>query len=245
MMKVRRALSGLLFGTGCAVTFLGVLALLLPKINNTQLQLVLASFETPSRFAVVNAMNAFMRFALRQSWELLGVGVLCLGVGAWLFGRFTQPEAAPESPPASAPEPPAEVVDEPIAEQPNPFAVYRPEPSPTLFAPKAAPEPETISYAAYHRPILEENAIDPEPVRIPPSFAEESRAIASELGDESPSGLRMILRTPQPLEAAAPEAESAPIAAPASAADEKESPPSPVPPVSSRIRSTMGWHKQW
>ena len=246
-MKMRRVLSGLLFGLGCATTFVGFLALVLPSIENEQLKLVLASFEATSRFGLVNAINRFMRFAFRQSWELLGVGVLGVAVGAWLFNRFTQPEETAPAAPNPYQRPEAEPQPEPeehvLPEAPNPFAVYHPDPEAAIpsFAPKAVREPEANPFAAYHRPILEENPIEPEPVRIPPTFAEESRAIASSLGDESPSGSRMILRTPQPLEEAP---EPAPLAPPAA---EEEPPKQPVPtaPATSRIRSTMGWHKQW
>ena len=38
-MKVRRTIGGVLFGMGCAVTFVGILATVLPMIQNDQLQL--------------------------------------------------------------------------------------------------------------------------------------------------------------------------------------------------------------
>ena len=66
-MKVRRTIGGALFGIGCAVTFVGILATVLPMVQNDQLQLVLSSFEMPSGNLIVSAVNGAMTYALHHS----------------------------------------------------------------------------------------------------------------------------------------------------------------------------------
>ena len=70
-MKVRRTIGGALFGIGCAVTFVGILATVLPMVQNDQLQLVLSSFEMPSGNLIVSAimMGANIDYAIViSSW---------------------------------------------------------------------------------------------------------------------------------------------------------------------------------
>ena len=67
-MKVRRTIGGALFGIGCAVTFVGILATVLPMVQNDQLQLVLSSFEMPSGNLIVSAINGAMTYALHHCY---------------------------------------------------------------------------------------------------------------------------------------------------------------------------------
>jgi len=260
-MKLRRFLSGLLFGTGCALTFVGLLSVALPSISNPQLQLVLASFAEPSNHAFISLINRFMSFALSQSWRLFFIGLLIGIVGAWLLILFSPRKpltkrTVPPSEPSPAPQQPV-YEPQPMAEAeaPNPFAsgVYatqREEPV------KAAPP---LSFHA--RPMLEPNKVEEPPLYsfspdadAQPYFSArletESRAIQAEVGEASQSGSRILIR-PAPAaaeainEPAAPEppaAPPAPITAPV--LKPSTSPSSPVRTASSspRIRSTMGRH---
>ncbi len=85
---MRKLLSALLLGLGTATSFIGVLALLLSQTQNHQLRLIAASFDVPSRFGLVNVVNAMFRFSLDQSAQVLGVGLLVAIVGGYLVARF-------------------------------------------------------------------------------------------------------------------------------------------------------------
>ena len=74
-MKVRRTIGGALFGIGCAVTFVGILATVLPMVQNDQLQLVLSSFEMPSGNLIVSAVNGAMTYALHHCYGVLLCGI--------------------------------------------------------------------------------------------------------------------------------------------------------------------------
>ena len=63
-MKFRKTLGVLLTLLGCIAAFLGLAAAVVPLVSNAQLQLVLASFATPSRSLLVNAINQLMTFVL-------------------------------------------------------------------------------------------------------------------------------------------------------------------------------------
>ena len=112
----------------------------------------------------------------------------------------------------------------------KPFAVVTaPEPS---FMPDFAPsvqasQSRSPGFVFYDRPMLDANLVDEPPARTPVTFETESRAIVSETGSASPSGARMILRTPQP---------PMPDKTPAPAGEDT---PQPIRP---RIKSTMGKH---
>ena len=233
-MKFRRFASGLIFGLGCAFSFLGLMAIILPAIENPQMQLVLAGFEMSSAHPVVDAINRFMRFVFAQNWRVLYLGLLVTAAGALLLLRFTpKPKAVQE--PKEAPPAPQPVQPEP-AEKPNPYARV------TYHQPQAD---EKISCSFHQEPILERNVIDtpePEPVvevqpYFSPRFTFESRAMETETGSPSQSGSRILIRnTPEPI--AEPE-----IVSP------EPAPPSPAPAApptarmtSPRIRSTMGRH---
>ena len=235
-MKIRRMASGLLFGLGVSVVFIGALAVILPRLDNPQLQLFLKSFETTSRLAIVNAFNDVLLFVLKNSWQVLSVGALCVVLGIVLLLHFSEPEAQRELSEARY-QRPIEEKNPVVQEETNPFAV----------AEKEEPNPFGIDLLSYQRPLLEENRIDETLPHLPSSFAGESIAIRTESGTRSPSGARTIMRTPQPLaEIAAP---PAPVLPDSVIPDEQiPSPSEPSPslsPAPSRIRSTMGQHRQW
>ena len=80
-MKVRRTIGGVLFGMGCAVTFVGILATVLPMIQNDQLQLVLSSFEMPSSNLIVSAIKGLMTYALHHCYGVLLCGIVMMAAG--------------------------------------------------------------------------------------------------------------------------------------------------------------------
>lgn len=231
-MKIRRTLSELLFGLGCAVVFIGALAFILPGIENPQLKLFLASFESPSRFAVINAVNRFLVFTLAHGWQVLGVGALCLLLGMGLLLHFSDSGKPVETAEQPFQRPVREAVPTP-SDQPNPFAV----------AEHTEPDDFASRFLAYHRPLLEENRIDENSPYLPSNFPGESAAILSERGDASPSGARTILRTP--IEIKPEEPVSAPLPPLTPSVSAADAPVKSDQPASSRIRSTMGQHKQW
>src|SRR5699024_9915054 len=86
-MKVRRTIGGALFGIGCAVTFVGILATVLPMVQNDQLQLVLSSFEMPSGNLIVSAVNGAMTYALHHCYGVLLCGIAMMAVGMGILLR--------------------------------------------------------------------------------------------------------------------------------------------------------------
>lgn len=276
-MKVRRTLSGILFGVGCALTFIGLLALILPAIANDQLKLVLASFEAPSDHPFVRLINSGMSFALGHSWPVLFVGAALLAAGLIGFLLSSQEKKrAAQYEMYRRPEP---AVSEPLWEQPA-AEPYRPNPFADMalwdqqFAPVKRQEPVSDNpFTAYGGPMLERNRIEDVPTY---SFTPESYARPVE-----PSVQEPVVWQPEP------EAEPEPVAAPApeslqarplsaavslfSAAvpltppvrsSESSLPPAPAEEnpepvytpneepdaplqISSRIRSTMGRHREW
>ena len=80
-MKVRRTIGGMLFGIGCAVIFVGILATVLPMVQNDQLQLVLSSFEMPSGNLIVSAVNGAMTYALHHCYGVLLCGIVLMAAG--------------------------------------------------------------------------------------------------------------------------------------------------------------------
>ena len=242
-MKIRRTLSGLLFALGCAVCFIGVMALILPNIDNRQLQLVLASFQAPSSSAIVTIVNRMMSFSMANSWQVIGLGVLCVLIGGGLMVKWGE-ETAPkqEAPEAVFKRPDPQPDEQPSAPASAAYAVTEAKAEP-LFS-EEVPEIHS-SVLSYHTPLLEENRIDETRPHLPSSFASESLAIRTEVGDYSPSGTRAILRTPPPV-AVAPEPviQQQPTPPPVLIPEEK-----PVTrqaeQTPSRIRSTMGQHRQW
>lgn len=269
-MKFRRFLSGLLFGIGCALSFVAVLALLLPRVSNPQLRLVLGSFSMSSDNPAVQLINGAMRYALAQSWRVLLLGLLAAAVGACLLLHFTpkkrkprpavQPQAA-----LNAAEPETDAAHSPQA--PNPFAVG------TYLDQLPLREPQTsVSMLVHAQPILERNRIDDPPPSPDPApvydfdpghedkessepyfshcFERESKAIAAERAIPSQSGSSMLIRNVY-----APSAqreEPSPIMRSEPAVSQSEPPSGPaaslsaapaMPAFSPRIRSTMGRKK--
>jgi len=266
-MKFRRFLSGLLFGLGCALIFIGILTTVLPSVPNQQLQLVLGSFSLSSDNAIVQLINRAMSFALEKNWRVLVLGILTAAAGAWLLLSFTpkkqktQPKENEKPRPV---QPPA--VSEPendIAPKvPNPFAVatyldhlpLREARTDVSFIRHAAPilEPNRIEEAAL--PVLPvEDAsfqMDEKNVQIPePYFSNrletESRAIEAERAIPSQSGSSMLIRSTYD-EPSVSKAASLPTIESTLTEEVPARPPAPVstpsamPPFSPRIRSTMG-----
>lgn len=251
-MKLRRFLSGLLFGIGCALSFVGVLTLVLPEIPNPQLQLVLQSFSLSSDNAAVMLINRAMSFAIANSPRVLALGIIAAIAGACLLSHFT-PRQALSSLPASASskaiekvsEPPSEpVFAAPVQNEPdNPFAkaVY----SDHLPARPRNAAPSVLTHAS---PMLEKNRIEESPPDTAPyrsaRFAEEARSVEAQAAAPSPSGSRALFRAaaePAPVQLA----EKAPVIpeeAVVSQPPDSPLPSTPVPSLSPRIRSTMGQH---
>jgi len=192
-MKFRRFLSGLLFGLGCATAFIGLLAVVLPSIQNPQLQLVLSSFELEASHPLVNLINRWMRFSLQQNWRMLYLGILIAGAGAWLLLHFTPAkpwhhrQAISHTPQTEEWHP---------AEESNPFAVdcYNVQ----LHEKKL---PETVSAFLHSEPILDRNPIaESEESGVPlqpflsSRLAAEARAIETAVDSGSQSGNRMMIR---------------------------------------------------
>ena len=267
-MKFRRFLSGLVFGIGCALIFIGILSAVLPSVPNLQLQLVLGSFALSSENILIRLINRAMSYALAHSWRVLLLGVLSAGAGAFLLLHFTPkkllPSAVPkERPLPSAPFPVLEAEDAAIPQLPNPFAVGTYLDHLPLRESKA--EHSFIRHAA---PILELNKIEdspmpevsPVPAALPdrdvpnaepffsPHFEDESRAIESERGLPSQSGSRILIRSAFE-QVTVRERYESPKEEPAAVPlmEERTAPPAAqlsasasMPPFSPRIRSTMG-----
>ena len=161
-MKVRRTIGGALFGIGCAVTFVGILATVLPMVQNDQLQLVLSSFEMPSGNLIVSAINGAMTYALHHCYGVLLCGIVMMAAGmAILLHRTRRRPVRHNTPssysrPASAPAPkpvwPEEDADwsawKPRETRTNPFAgaIYEELPSraPSPAVPSAYTPPPIL-----------------------------------------------------------------------------------------------------
>lgn len=236
-MKLRKALSALLFGVGCAVSFVGTLALVLPCVSNNQLQLVLQSFEMPSSNLIVHAVNATMSYALHHGWQVLGVGLLAAITGGILLALCSRSSRIP-------------LVQEDVFRRPVSVSIpVQPEAPPARnpFAeityddlPKPMPSP-AVQHVLHHEPLLEPNRIEEaEPAAPIPSAAVQA-------GAPSQSGSRIITRTvmsqPETIVQPVPEPEETPIPEPVVPETSAVSHP-PVQP-GSRIRSTMGQHRKW
>lgn len=264
-MKIRRTLSELLLGFGFAVVFIGLLALILPGINNPQINLIIQSLQAASRLSVINLINRILLFVIDNAWKVLGFGAFCLLLGFVLFFRFSEKDhpvvidhsayIRPADEPASPPSP-----------EKNPFAVAQATESEVEYEVFKYPE-VTTDILAYRKPLLEENRIDESQPYLPVTFEEESLSVLSDPGLQSPGSARTIPSAPQDLPAeeevasaagipTAPIAPPAPIIPLASPIPEAPSLPpakvvsapaaqSPEPSASPRIRSTMGRHKQW
>ena len=252
-MKVRRTIGGVLFGMGCTVTFVGILATVLPMIQNDQLQLVLSSFEMPSHNVIVNAINGAMTYALHHCYGVLLCGIVMMAAGMGIL--LSRPRrrsarrrtASPYSRPVSAPKPvwPEEDADwsawKPGETRSNPFAgaIYEDLPSrkpspavPTAYTPPPILPPSNAEDepSPYARPFTEPPAPPPvaEPADAEPFFATPSAQAGASM-PESPAPPAV-----EPSTAAQamqePPAASAPFAV--SQRDAPSAPPPvPVPPA--------------
>lgn len=246
-MKVRRTLSGILFGAGCAFTFIGLLALLLPCVDNPQLSLVLASFDLPSEHPVVSLMNQGMSYALHNGWQVLFVGLAMLAVGLILLLIFTREpkrskprETFGNSVLAYVPE---WETPQPSGFETNPFATA------ALwehqFAPAKKQEPENeSSFTVFGGPMLEPNRIDDEPA---PVFTSEVYARPAAAHDpqpvEKPHEEVSAPAKPVPLHEPVIPAPAVPVK-PDPVYTPNEEPNEPTM-LSSRIRSTVGRRRDW
>ena len=129
-MKARKAAGGLLFGLGCAAAFVGLLATVLPLIDNDQLRLVLSSFAMPSENGIVNAINAVMTYALHNCYAVLlaGLGAMA-GGAALLLWKEDAPERKPpqrewEAPVNEGAKRPEVHAQPPMEPESNPFADF-------------------------------------------------------------------------------------------------------------------------
>ena len=233
-MKVRRTIGGALFGIGCAVTFVGILATVLPMVQNDQLQLVLSSFEMPSGNLIVSAINGAMTYALHHCYGVLLCGIVMMAAGmAILLHRTRRRPVRHNTPssysrPASAPAPkpiwPEEDADwsawKPRETRTNPFAgaIYEELPS-------RAPSPAVPS------------AYTPPPI-LPPSNAADEPSPYARPFEEAPTPpppanppVPPVAAPPAP-EASEPSAVETPYAAPAVSEPAAETVPPPAPKLS-------------
>ncbi len=267
-MKFRRFLSGLLFGLGCALIFIGILATVLPSVPNQQLQLVLGSFSLSSNNAIVQLINRAMSFALSQNWRVLLLGILATAAGALLLLHFTPKKQKPQSIRTEASIPASSAIAsmpeaEAVPEVPNPFAVG------TYLNHLPIRESKTdSSFVRYTTPILEPNRVENAPVSaetVPtydfqldesapeataPFFSNrleaESKAIEAERSIPSQSGSSMLIRSAfddsranKAADVPKPEATRSAEAVPVRTTAPLAA-NSAMPPFSPRIRSTMG-----
>lgn len=114
-MKVRKRLGNTFTCLGGIVLFIGILACVLPKIDNQQLQLVIQSFRTPTDHWLLGLMNNGMSLAMDHCMPVILVGAALLLLGILLICTVrTQPAAQP------APQTRGVHVSVPV--QANPFA---------------------------------------------------------------------------------------------------------------------------
>lgn len=174
-MKVRKAAGGLLFGLGCAAAFVGLLATVLPLIDNDQLRLVLSSFAMPSENGIVNAINAVMTYALHNCYAVLlaGLGIMA-GGAALLLWKEDVPERRPpqrewKMPVNEDAKKPEVYARPPIELESNPFAdfsmqelsIQRTQPvaveeKPSYPSPILPNSQENVSVSPYARPADEQ-----------------------------------------------------------------------------------------
>ena len=237
-MKLRRFISALLFGAGCAMICAGLIALVISRSENQQIQLLLASFFAPAENGFVRAMNAALRFTLHSSGRVVLLGVLTAACGAGLMLYFSprqrkRPARKRRAMPSS-PSPSAAKTNNPFAVETHAFPLPASKPRRT-DAFRAAPTPETngVGHTA--------GADDEHAPYDFKRFERESRAIETESRAESQSGSRLLIRTsytPSAPSRDCPRVQSAPPLPDPPAA---QAMPSPVSrPSSPRIRSTMG-----
>ncbi|MBR2924779.1 MAG: hypothetical protein IKC28_07120 [Clostridia bacterium] len=93
-MKLKKVLGNILTVLGCIVMLIGLLAYVLPQIDNHQLQLVLSTFQTPSSHWLIQLMNDGMNFAMENCFLMLLIGSAVTLFGVLLtFSARTDEEA--------------------------------------------------------------------------------------------------------------------------------------------------------
>ncbi|MCI6040210.1 MAG: hypothetical protein MR742_06815 [Clostridiales bacterium] len=256
-MKVRRTIGGALFGIGCAVTFVGILATVLPMVQNDQLQLVLSSFEMPSDNVIVSAINGAMTYALHHCYGVLLCGIVMMAAGMGVLlqrsrrrptrRRPASPYSRPASAPAAKPVWPEEDADwsawKPRETRSNPFAgaIYEDLPSraPSPAVPPAYTPPPILppSNAAdepspYARPFTQAPVPPPATEPTAPSFVTPSASEATLLPGEETS----FASPPVPAPTAAPSSTPEPGASPSA----PPSPPASSAPAVAPVHTEAG-----
>ena len=237
-MKIRRFFSGALLCAGCSVTFAGLLAIVLPRFNNAQLRLILASFRLDSTSPFVRLIHQILIFLLDQSWQVFAIGLLAVVSGMILqAGRSTSTTVhASEIQPSHT-----ETMGAPQKE--NPFAV----PSYHQTTPI-----RSSSVSLHTEPMLERNRVESSAddyakettPYFSPRYTAETHAVETTTGSPSQSGHYILIR---PAHESTAEDERAyerpqePIG-PVAVTEETSAVPLIKPAPSLRIRSTMGRH---
>lgn len=169
----------MLFGLGCAAAFVGLLATVLPLIDNDQLRLVLSSFAMPSENGIVNAINAVMTYALHNCYAVLlaGLGAMA-GGAALLLWKEDAPERKPpqrewEAPVNEGAKRPEVHAQPPMEPESNPFADFSMQ---ELLTPRTQPVPveEKPSYPPPILPNSQENVATSPYARPAEELAEET-----------------------------------------------------------------------
>lgn len=254
-MKARSMISGMLIGLGCAMTFLGFLAVIVPGINNKQLNLVLDSFNVSAKNAAIYVFNSFARFLLQNSWQTVAVGGLALGIGLWLFGfaekeRNDEEEPAPYRPVQSSK--PVSYV-RPLPES-SPIHTTGPVRKANEPLARSVPREEVPSSNPFARPYAPfvPSAVEPveqedmhfSNVADAPTFSSYSVHTQTSVAEKEPAFYAMPAVSEaiqeNPFQSAEPDEI---LPSDASTASFESNEPESAPPV--RIKSTIGMHRKW
>ncbi len=93
-MKLLKNFGALLLCLGCIAAAIGILALILPGMDNSQVQKLLEAFREPSEHFFVSLVNAIMTCAIENCYTVLfgGAGAVMVGAAIILFSRRTDSE---------------------------------------------------------------------------------------------------------------------------------------------------------
>lgn len=149
-MKARKRLGNVLTCLGGITLFIGLIAYLLPRSENRQLQLITESFRTPTEHWLLKGMNNGMSAAMDHYPVVLVIGLVLVLLGILLICSLrTAPRQAQQ---------PRQTVYVPAAAagaaQPNPFARNQPaaaneaNPFARYIAPDAIPKSTAVRGAA-------------------------------------------------------------------------------------------------
>lgn len=161
-MKARKILGNLLAGLGGVLFFIGLIALLLPKTQNQQLQLLLNSFRTPTDNILLQWMNNGMNGAMDHCVQVIIFGLVLTALGLLLIFSVRTTTAAK---PVQRMRQPVHAVPVTVPAQPNPFARNQ------------MPAEEANPFARYIAPDV-----------LPKSTAVRSAEPAAMLAEEAPAG---------------------------------------------------------